>query len=256
MAAAAAVPCPDTMLRLFFTIAALLVAQAALGAEETPTVRVADPFVEFHSGPGEGYPVFFVVERGGEIVILKRKTDWFRVRSGGGQEGWVSREQLVRTLSLEGRPLRFSDLQLEDFSRRRWEGGVMGGDLEGANALTAYGSFAFTPGLSAEAAVTQGIGNYSTLWLANLSLLSQPFPDWRFSPYFAIGAGAVYVVPSATLVDAPDRLDAAGHVAVGLRTYLTRRFILRIDAREYLVFTSRDDNEDLIQWQVGFSFFF
>jgi len=46
------------------------------------------------------------------------------------------------------------------------------------------------------------------------------------------------------------------HVGAGLRIYATRRFILRAEYKSYVVFTSRDDNEEVEEWKVGFAFFF
>ena len=65
-------------------------------------LRVNAPFLEMHTGPGRGYPVFFVVERRQWITVELRRTDWYRVRADGGQVGWVPRQQLVATLTEAG----------------------------------------------------------------------------------------------------------------------------------------------------------
>ena len=51
------------------------VAQAA--DDEYRQVSVADPYLEMHTGPGKGYPVFHVVDRGESVDIMMRRTDWF-----------------------------------------------------------------------------------------------------------------------------------------------------------------------------------
>ena len=51
---------------------------------EFPTVSVADPYLEMHTGPGRGYPVFHVVDRGEDVAILLRRTDWFKIRAADG----------------------------------------------------------------------------------------------------------------------------------------------------------------------------
>jgi hypothetical protein len=38
--------------------------------------------------------------------------------------------------------------------------------------------------------------------------------------------------------------------------YATRRFVLRAQFNSYVVFTSRDDNEEVEEWKAGFAFFF
>ena len=50
--------------------------------------------------------------------------------------------------------------------------------------------------------------------------------------------------------------DQVGHVGAGLRIYTTRRFLLRAEYKSYVVFTSRDENEEVEEWKVGFAFFF
>jgi hypothetical protein len=82
------------------------------------------------------------------------------------------------------------------------------------------------------------------------------FPEWRVSPYFTLGAGMIRTEPKGTIVATTDRTDGAAHVGVGLRTYLTRRFVFRAEYKTYVVFTSRDDNEEPTEWKAGFSFFF
>ncbi len=53
-----------------------------------------------------------------------------------------------------------------------------------------------------------------------------------------------------------DQKIVAGIVGVGLRVYLTRRFIVRADFKDYVVMIDADRNEEFQQWLTGFSFFF
>ncbi len=41
-----------------------------------------------------------------------------------------------------------------------------------------------------------------------------------------------------------------------VRAYVARRFIVRGEYKEYVVFTDRDANEEAIEWKIGFAFFF
>jgi hypothetical protein len=41
-----------------------------------------------------------------------------------------------------------------------------------------------------------------------------------------------------------------------VRYYLTRRFFVRAEGKERVIFTSRNDNEELTEWKVGLAFFF
>jgi hypothetical protein len=57
-------------------------------------------------------------------------------------------------------------------------------------------------------------------------------------------------------METEDRTDQTVHAGAGVRAYLTRRFIFRAEYRNYMVLTSRDDNEEVDEWTAGFSVFF
>src|SRR5690606_35145 len=99
-------------------------------------ILVVDPFIELHTGPGRGYPVFHVIERGREVTLLKRRTDWFQVRTDRGVEGWVPRAQMVATLEPTGEPLDLEEPARENYMSRRWQAGVMAGDFAGASLVS------------------------------------------------------------------------------------------------------------------------
>src|SRR5690606_35061500 len=99
-------------------------------------------------------------------------------------------------------------------------------------------------------------GDFSDGWMVTAGIVHQPIPERRLSAYAMLGTGIIRIEPQATLVQAEDRTDRVGQVGVGLRTYLTRRFMFRAEYSSYLVFTSRDENEDVDEWKAGFAFFF
>lgn len=235
----------------------LSIATSASGAErQHQQVSIQDPYIELHTGPGRGYPVFFVAERGEEIELLKRRTEWYRVRVARGEEGWVHMQQLATTLDLDGEPFELPALGFDDYAQRRWEVGALYGDFGGANVISAYGSRSFTPNLSGEVWVSQALGRFSDSTFATINIVHLMYPDWRASPYFTLGAGVINTEPKATLVATVDRTDSFGQAGVGVRTYLTRRFVFRAEYKAYVVMTSRDDNEEVREWKAGFSFFF
>lgn len=229
---------------------------ASQAADELFGAVVAEPYLELHTGPGRGFPVFHVVDRGDKVEVIKRRTNWFLVRTDRGKEGWVSRDEMAKTLTPSGRQAVFAEPDFGDFSRRRWEGGLMGGDFEGADVMSVYGAYAFTPNLFGELTVSQVFGDFSDSWLGMASLVAQPFPQWRLSPFFALGTGLIYTDPKTTLVDEDDRTDQVGSAGAGVRWYLTRRFILRAEYRRYVIFQNKDDNQEVDEWKAGVGFFF
>lgn len=225
-----------------------------------PEVVVSDPFIEIHTGPGRGYPIFYVAGQGDEVTILKRKTSWFKVRLARGshafKEGWVHIDQMRHTLDLDGNPIDFPVYGMDDFANRRWEAGLGGGDLDGANTISAYLGFYLNPYISLQAEGTQILADYSDGWMVSGGIYMHPFPRARISPFFTVGTGYISVEPQTTIVQAEDLEDEIAHAGAGASIYVSDRFILRLEYKRHTVYTSRDDNEELNQWKAGFSLFF
>ena len=228
----------------------------AHAAKVLKTVAVADPYLEMHTGPGRGYPIFNVVDRGETVSIVRQKTDWFKVRGPSGKEGWVAKEQMELTLESDGSTLDFDVVDKEDFTFAKWEFGVLAGDFGGANIVSLYGGYSLTQNVAVEAWGSQILGNFSNGWTGSVNVVHEAFPDWRVSPFFTLGAGIIHTEPKSTIVQGEDRTDQIGHVGAGFRVYAARRFLIRAEYKSYVVFTSRDDNEEVEEWKVGFAFFF
>ena len=229
---------------------------AAAAASGAGPVVVQDPYLELRSGPGRGFPVFHVVDRGASVELLRRRTDWIKVRGGDGTEGWVHRGQLERTLTPGGEPVTLPGPSPEARTEHRWEVGLVTGGLEGASVVGVQGAWAATPTLHVRADAAQLLGDYSNGWLGTVGVAHVFAPHWRVSPFVGIGGGVLYVEPKATLVQPDDRTDSTAYAGLGLRGYLTNRFLLQAEYRQFVVFTSRDDNEEIDEWTVSFVYFF
>jgi uncharacterized protein YgiM (DUF1202 family) len=225
-------------------------------ADEYVKVQVAEPYIELRSGPGRGYPIFYIAERGERVDVLMQRTDWYKVRTRKGKEGWVSLEQMGKTLTADGQLLAVAYPDFEAYKQRTWELGVMTGTFSGADVVSAYGGYHFTRNLSAELELSQYFGSFSNGTVGTVNLVQQPFPEWRITPFFTLGVGRILTEPKATLVQTKDRDDELVNVGVGVRYYLTRRFIVRAQYKNYVVFTNRDSNDNIDEWKIGFSAFF
>jgi hypothetical protein len=221
-----------------------------------PNSRVVDAYIDLHTHPGRNYPVFYVAERGERIELLKRRTDWVKVRNARGIEGWVHIDAIGRTVDAHGEQLGFTSPDQDNFSTRNWELGFMLGDLDGSDAITGYGAYHFTRNLSLEAAYTENYGDFSDGRMFTGSIVHQMFPHWRYSPFFTIGGGTRETNPRSTLVDTEDRNDGVASVGAGLRIYLTGRLMLRLQYKHYVVMTDRDDDEEAGEWKLGISAFY
>lgn len=240
----------------FLCAIALGLLSAAAAAREPARLTVVDPFVELHSGAGRGYPVLEVVEHGTDIEVIERRTTWYRVRTKRGTEGWAPREQMLRTITPAGEEFREEDVTEDDFRNRNFQIGAWLGDFNGSALMGLHGAWRFTPNLSTELSVQQAIGRNADSLVADLSLAAHPFPEFSYSPYFAIGTGIIQTQPASVLVSADQRDDQSLSTALGVQHWMAQSFVLRLEYRQYLVLTSQEDHESLDTWKAGFAVFF
>ena len=232
---------------------------AVAATDEAVVLTITDPFIEMHTGPGSRYPIFYVVDRGQKINVLERKTQWFKIRAKNGKTGWASKQQMQKTLLPSGQALSFKEENRDAFVQRSWELGAMSGEIKGAPLLSVYAAYTFTENLSLELDLEHAVGNVSSSNLVKLQLLMQPFPDWKYSPFFSMAAGAIQVKPNATLINPADKNNPLSQIGLGVKTYLSRRFVLRAEVNQMVIFsanTDKDKNEDLTEWKIGFAIFF
>jgi hypothetical protein len=240
-------------------LALLALSQAmtpARAARELLQLFVTQPYLELHTGPGRGYPVTQVVARGESVDVLFRRTDWFKVRTERGVEGWASARELQLATLADGSSFQVKMGDRAGFASHRWESGVFAGDYAGATLIAAFGALSLTDNLKIEVGVSQYTGNVSDGELVEIGLAHVFMPEWRFSPLVDLGTGYRWVQPKATLATPVDRSDEVGYYGVGARFYLTRRFFLRGDFRKYVVFTRTNENEVNEEWRLGFGFFY
>ncbi len=222
-------------------------------------VRIADPFIELHTGPGSAFPIFHVVDRGDLVIIRNRRTDWFRLETADGKSGWASREQMRKTLLPGGEAFRLVNLDEDDFAGRSWMIGVTAGELVSAPVFTLFGARSMTENLAIELHVGQSVGSRSSSSILKGNLVLQPMPDWRYAPFMTLGLGSIDVDPGATLIVSDSDQNNLVQFGLGVQHYLSRRFLVRFEVNEYVIFSSstgNDDNEEANEWKLGFAVFF
>jgi hypothetical protein len=241
------------LLALLLLLQALNV-ETAVAKHPLVQVVVKLPFLEMHSGPGRGYPVIYVVERDEVVTVLYSRTDWYRVRAAGGQEGWARRDDLARTELTSGEPAPIPPYP--DFAAHRWEAGAGYGVFNHENLVTAWGDFGLTNSLDAEFVVQQAFGTIDNRYITTLGLRHTFIPEFKWiSPTAGIGFGYQYVKerePPAPLQNS----NQLAYISLGARGFITRRFMWRADWRKYVVFTNQNQNEEPDEWKVGLSVFF
>jgi len=234
----------------------LLLTPAVGGAREYLQLFVAQPYLELHTGPGRGYPVFHVVPRDASVDVLFRRTDWFKVRTEHGVEGWASQPDMRGMVLADGSPFKFSLGDRAGFTAHRHEMGLFAGAYAGASLVSGYASVSFNSQLALEGALGQFFGKFSNGVTGDVGLTHVIAPEARWSPFLTLGLGVVHVEPKATLVQAANRTEQTAYVGGGVRYYLTRRFFVRGEYKAHYIFTKRNQNQEADEWKLGFAFFF
>jgi hypothetical protein len=222
-------------------------------------VTIADPFIELHTGPGQGYPIFYVVDRGIEVRVLRRKTNWFKIVTDDGKSGWASRDQMRQTLLPSGEKFKTLELDQDDFTERKWVLGVTGGEFESAPIYTVFTAYSFSDNFAAEVHFGESVGRKSSAQILKANAVMQPFPDLKYSPYMTLGLGKIEVSPSATLISPEDDNDSFAQFGLGLQRYVGRSFLFRLEVNEYIIFSASstsNNNEEVSEWKFGFAVFF
>jgi len=219
-------------------------------------VTIVDPYIELRTGPGRGYPIFFVAGRGEQIDIELRHTDWFRVRTVGGKVGWVNRNQLETTLTATGERKSFRDILVDDYLSRKLQVGGAYGSFKSEPMLKVWGSYRLSETLSVEGTLGQVQGVFSGTDFWHVNVLAEPWSDRRFSPFFGIGVGRFRNFPNLSLVGADTTSANLANAGVGVRYYLTDRFVLRADYSLYTVFVNDQKTRQYQAFSGGLSFFF
>ncbi|MCP4490861.1 MAG: SH3 domain-containing protein [Gammaproteobacteria bacterium] len=232
---------------------------SALADEVSVQVKIADPFINLHTGPGKGYPVFYVIDRGELVSIEKRRTNWFRIRAENGRSGWASRDEMQLTLLPGGEQLYIKDADGDEFIHRDWSYGITAGEFENAPIISLFSAYSFSENLAIELSLSQSSADLSSSSLIKAGLMMQPYPQWNVSPYFTLGVGRINVKSGASLISANRHQSSFTQVGVGLHYYLSRRFVLKCELNEYLILSAtnaNDENEEIGEWKIGFSVFF
>jgi hypothetical protein len=241
---------------IFKWVVAVSLGLAAAVASAAEKVQVTDPYIELRTGPGRGFPVFFVAERDEWIEIELRHTDWFKVRTESGKEGWVNREQLATTLTQIGTRTEFRDVTLADYLRRRLEFGAAYGEFQSDSFIKAWIGYKFVDTLALELTGGQVQGVYSGTNLWQVNLLLEPFSEWRLSPYAGIGVGKLNNFPNQSLVSALTTNANIGDATIGLRFHIASRFLARLDYTQYVAYISDSRTEQYRAVTFGLGFFF
>ena len=246
------------LFRAFSQYLLLLVAAlpSLLWADDDIRVMPTVEFINMHTEPGRGFPVFHVIERNEVIILIKSKNNWIKARTEKGITGWIHRRDIVNTIGVNGEEVQLGIPSFDDYTNRRWEIGFGAGEFDNVPSLGLRGGYRFTNNLMLEMQLTQATGSQSKNELMLLGLVHQPFPNWRFSPYFTLASGTIKTTTRSQGIQLDDSDDEVFLVGTGMYAYLSSRFILKLELNQYTSLPSENFNTKIDELKLGFSAFF
>jgi len=252
------VPRDRSLSNVAFAIVSLLCSAWAGAADQDSdgvVLYVVDPFVEMHTAPGRGYPVFHVIEKGEPVEILKRKTNWYKVRTPAGEEGWTKAAQLGRTLAPTGIPADLPEVGHGEYLESSWRVGFTAGQFEDSTSFSL--TLGYRPlswaGVEVEAGKIYNQSVTSDYYSANVII--EPFQQWDITPYALAGVSR-FSFDARQKILLSDIGDAdAVNFGGGASYYIGRNFLVRAEYRVYSV-SSNSDTTGLSEWKIGLNTFF
>jgi hypothetical protein len=242
-------------LQILFLFSYFYFPYIAVADEQPIKLTIEASYIELHSGPGSGYPVLNVIEKGELVELLVKRTSWLKVKDQRNNIGWLNQDDLV-DLSNQGTKIDQFEFTAADFQNRNYEVGVMYGEFDDSNFYNIHLGYSLSPVFSSEISIGKALGNISDSDLYEVMLISQPFPELIVTPYVGVGAGIIETKPHSVLADSENRQDTLIAAAIGFKYHLARNFLLRAEYKYSLVLTDRDENEEVQTWKLGFSVFF
>lgn len=249
------------MLLFILAIATTGLATTAAYADEL-RLEVIDDYADLHTGPGIGYPKFYVIEQGETISVLAKRPGWYEVELEDGKRGWATAQQISRTLQSTGEPADLPEVSFGDYLKNSWTfgfgaGKFSGGELSSADFFTINAGYRVLSWMSANAEFGRFYRSDTKGELYGLSLLAEPFSQNKVSPYLILGAGQLKVDAQSAELPQFDGGSAETYYSYGLGAnyYIGRNFLVKAEYRGYSVSTD-DDSETFDAIKIGFSAFF
>ncbi|WP_196137846.1 SH3 domain-containing protein [Aliikangiella sp. G2MR2-5] len=235
------------------------VAESQNDSNSSVELEVIDPYLEVHTGPGQGYPVIYTVEQGEKIFISTRRPDWYEISTEDGHSGWVKASQIARTLLPTGEPVDLPSVSYGDYLERSLYVGLnvgqfSSGELESSDTFSFLAGFrAFSWG-AVEIEQSQFYNADYRGQYFGINFKLEPFSDWVVSPVLTLGGGEMEVTVQPKQLLSIEQ-DDYFHYGIGASYYLGRNFVMNINFDKYDISTEQSD-KSANRWNLGFNAFF
>lgn len=193
---------------------------------------MSEDFLEFRTGPGDVFPVFYTAEKGEKLRLIKKYNNWVLADIAGNVSGWITMDEVL----LQGSS---SIVSISETTGVR-KVAISYGWFE------ASGEFGLSAGyrLSRRTGLDLELRRLITAYSGNLLLV--PKLDWQLyssagiNPFVEVGAGMLASHTEKLLVKANNRFSPLIVYSAGVRFRAARSFFTNILVGRTAVFG--DDN--------------
>jgi len=220
----------------------------------TPEVVVAEPYLEMHSGPGRGYPVVYVVGRDEVVTVLysRNRIGTRCARRAAGRLGAPLRIGFTKLASGEPAPIRPIRISRPTAGRLARGYGV----FNHQNLVTTWGDFGLTEQPRRRIRPATGVGHHRQPYIASLGMRHTFIPEWRWFCPRRVSDSAISTSTIKYRRKPLQTSNQLAYVSLGVRGFITRRFMWRADWRKYVVFTNQIKMRNRKEWKFGLAVFF
>lgn len=226
-------------------------------AEPHFQVNVTQPYLDIRTGAGRSYPIHYVAQRGTELTILKRKAYWYKVSmpTVGQREiiGWVFRDDLLKTNVADSAIAAADHPRMKHAKAGKLKAGFLLGDLDNADSVAMLLAYQATPLIDTELHTGKWVGGTEEGWFVNGQLTYVPFRAWRVKPFASVGYGYLKRSARGANILQTDNSDNFLLAGSGLQVRFGKQYQLRLEYKHFNTLTSKNDNSELEQWQIGLS---
>ncbi len=231
-----------------------IVGDAKSTSEDRQTVWVLGPLIDVYEGPAISYSIIHTLEKGEQLELHKRFTQWIEVTSQSGIKGWISADDAARLADANGRPLT-SRAPIRD-KAGRFSIKAAAGTLDGSS----HGELGLGYGLSENLRV-EGILGHTTEGLLQgrhlqtaLLLDFKPFSIKSFetTPYASIGYGIFYADGQIDGIKSFDAFQST----IGLKHQLYGEVEGFIEYKKDIILISGPRNIHADGFQIGIMTYF
>ncbi len=245
---------------LLLTITSLLINSQATAQEPELQLEVIDHYIELHTGPSVGFPIFYTIEQGETITILTRRTEWYEVRSENDRIGWARASQVARTLLPTGSPVELPSVSYGDYLKNSWRvgfnvGQFISGELKGADTFSSNIGYRPLGWLGIELDNGKFYDFEVRGDFYSFNLLLEPFSQWKLSPVLILGRGQLEIESQPELTPLSTGKENFNRYGLGANYYIGRNFVIHLGFQNFIVSTENDD-ERINRWNLGFNAFF